>query len=408
MVSKLPADPRVGPEKESAVVDTTVSTENLTFKDKAGDAANKWLAKNRSLVLRQTPVWAQSLAALLIGLGTIAVVGGILFRIDEVVTATGQLKSLGGTVEVKTPAGGKIQKVYFKEGDSVKAGDLILKYDTRKVQEKKNTLITLIENEKNSLQTRLDSLDSQKRTLSIRKKLYEGILETKKTVLSEMEVLVSQGAYQKIQYLAKKDEVLQMRTQISEVDEQLGRIDIEKNANKLASEKSLNQLNNELKNSELQLQYQNVLAPTDGILFDLRAVESSVLQPGEKIASIVPQNGFYAQVYIPNKDIGYIQIGQETAVRLDAFSFARYGEIDATVSHISADALPPTTTINYYHFPVTLDLKRNFLGTSENQIPLKSGMSVTANLKLRDKPAISLISDIFVEQADSVRGIRQQ
>ncbi|MCB4389381.1 HlyD family secretion protein [Synechococcus sp. MU1617] len=395
-------------DASAEVVDITSSGSKLTLKEKSRDIANNWLAKNRSLVLRQTPFWAQSLLLLLISLGAVSLVGSIIFRIDEVVTATGQLKSLGGTVEVKTPAGGKIQKVYFKEGDSVKAGDLLLKYDTRQVQEKKNTLMILIKNEKNSLKTRLSSLDSQKRTLSLRKKLYESILDTKNIVLGEMKILVSQGAYQKIQYLAKKDEVLQIQTQITEIDEQLNRIDIEKNANTLSSEKSLNQLNNELKNSELQLQYQNVLAPTDGILFDLRAVESSVLQPGEKIASIVPQNGFYAQVYIPNKDIGYIKIGQETSVRLDAFSFARYGEIDATVSNISADALPPTTTISYYHFPVTLDLKRNFLGTPENKIPLKSGMSVTANLKLRDKPAISLISDIFVEQADSVRGIRQQ
>ena len=32
-------------------------------------SAERWLARNRSLVLRQTPVWAQSLAAIMIGLG---------------------------------------------------------------------------------------------------------------------------------------------------------------------------------------------------------------------------------------------------------------------------------------------------------------------------------------------------
>ena len=72
----------------------------LSMKQRAGDAANRWLARNRSLVLRQTPVWAQTLAALMIGLGGIAVIGGILFRIDEVVTVQGQLKSIGGTVAV--------------------------------------------------------------------------------------------------------------------------------------------------------------------------------------------------------------------------------------------------------------------------------------------------------------------
>ena len=35
-------------------------------------------------------------------------------------------------------------------------------------------------------------------------------------------------------------------------------------------------------------------------------------------------------------------------------------------------------------------------------------MAVTANLKLRDKRLISLISDLLVDQTDSIKGIRQQ
>ena len=40
-------------------------------------------------------------------------------------------------------------------------------------------------------------------------------------------------------------------------------------------------------------------------------------------------------------------------------------------------------------------------------IPLRSGMAVTANLKLRDKRVISLLSDLLVDQGDSIRSIRQ-
>ena len=71
--------------------------ENLSLKQKLGDASNRWMDRNRSLVLRQTPVWAQSMAGLMIALGGIAVIGGVFFRIDEVIVQ-GQLKSIGGTV----------------------------------------------------------------------------------------------------------------------------------------------------------------------------------------------------------------------------------------------------------------------------------------------------------------------
>ena len=112
---------------------------SISLKNRAGDAANNWIAKNRSLVLRQTPVWAQSVALLLFILGTGSVAAGILFRIDEVVTVKGQLKSIGGNVEVKTPVGGKISEVFVKEGQAVSKGDKLLVYDTRKVIEDKNT-----------------------------------------------------------------------------------------------------------------------------------------------------------------------------------------------------------------------------------------------------------------------------
>ena len=51
-------------QSDSAVVETSAVSGELTLKQKAGDAANRWMARNRSLVLRQTPVWAQSLAAI--------------------------------------------------------------------------------------------------------------------------------------------------------------------------------------------------------------------------------------------------------------------------------------------------------------------------------------------------------
>ena len=149
------------PKTDLDVVDTTATTQELTLKQRAGDAANRWMARNRSLVLRQTPVWAQSLAAILVGLGTTAVVGGIIFRIDEVVTVQGQLKSIGGTIEVKTPAGGRVDEVFFNDGQIVKKGQPLLKFDTRQAADQKETLTRLIALEQNQLETQLETLRSQ-------------------------------------------------------------------------------------------------------------------------------------------------------------------------------------------------------------------------------------------------------
>ena len=110
-----------------------------------------------------------------------------------------------------------------------------------------------------------------------------------------------------------------------------------------------------LKQAELQLQYQNVIAMTTGIIFQPKAVKLGVLEPGETIVSIVPQSGLKER-FVPNKDIGFVKDGLKAKVRIDAFPFSRYGELNGIVTHIGADALSPDTTANYYRFPVRLSL----------------------------------------------------
>jgi pyruvate/2-oxoglutarate dehydrogenase complex dihydrolipoamide acyltransferase (E2) component len=57
---------------------------------------------------------------------------------------------------------------------------------------------------------------------------------------------------------------------------------------------------------------------------------------------------------------------------------------------------------------VRLELERPYLESQGVRIPLRSGMAITTNLKLREKRVISLISNLLVDQTDSVKSIRQQ
>ena len=396
------------PTTEHAVVETTATVENLTLKQQAGDAANKWLARNRSLVLRQTPVWAQSLTILMISLGGIAIIGGIFFRIDEVVTVQGQLRSIGGTVQVKTPAGGRVAEVMFQDGDRVSKGQPLLRFDTRKAVDDKSTYERLINLERKQLKAQLQSLNSQKATMAGRKDVLMQRLKTKDVVLKAMELLVKQGGFQRLQYLEQKDKVFGLNQNLSEIEEQISRVDLQSQQIKLQSNKSIDQLNSGLKQAELQLQYQNVLAPISGVVFDPKAREEGVLSAGERILSIVPQQGLFAEVFVPNKDIGFIKIGQKAKVRVDAFPFSRYGDLPGKVDQIAADALPPDQANPFYRFPVKVKLERSFLESRGINIPLKSGMAISTNLKLRDKRVISIVSDIFVDQTDSIKSLRQQ
>ena len=406
MPSSLPpATPKLKPPEPSG---NGTDTGLLTVKQKLGDATNRWLAKNRSLVLRQTPVWAQSMAAIVIGLGTIAVVGSVLFRIDEVVTVQGQLQSIGGSVDLKSPVAGKVAEVFFKDGATVRKGELLLRFDTRQAADEQRTLKQVIRLEEQGLQSRLATIASQQETLTARRQVLEQKLSTKNTITRELERLVSQGGFQRLQLLEQQDQAFELRNQLTEVRQQQDQLRLQADQLRLETRKNISQMRNRLLQAELQLQYQNVVAPAAGIVFDPQVRRDGVVGSGETMLKLVPQGGLYAEVFVPNKDIGFVKTGQQAKVRVDAFPYMRYGEMQAKVTQIGADALEPDPVQNFYRFPVKLELDRPYLESQGTRIPLRSGMAIATNLKLREKRVISLISDLLVDQTDSVRSIRQQ
>ena len=122
----------VKPSKNNAEPETNIQNrEEVKPKEFIRESTEKWFARNRSLVLRQTPIWAQSLTGIVVFLGFASIAAGIIFRIDEVVTVTGQLETIGGKIDVKTPAGGKVAEVLFEDGNFVQKGELMMRFDTR-------------------------------------------------------------------------------------------------------------------------------------------------------------------------------------------------------------------------------------------------------------------------------------
>ena len=366
----------------------------LSAKQVVGDAAEKWLARNRSLVLRQTPVWAQSLAVIFIAMGSIAVIGAIFFKIDEVITVSGQLEAINGTTDVKTPAGGKVAAVFFKDGEFIRKGQKLVRFDTRQAADEKATLSALILLEQKDLNNKKGILGERYSVLAQKVNTNEGIVR-------ELKGLVDKGGFQRVQYLQQLDQLFELKSQLQSVKLEMSRITLE-------AEKSIGQMRNKLRSAELQLQYQNVMAPASGIVFEPKVRVDGVLQAGETILTIVPQQGLKAEIFVSNKDIGFVKTGLLAKVRVDAFPFTRYGELEGKVYQIGADSLPPSEIANYYRFPVKLSLNRSFLKSQGVVIPLRSGMAITANLKLREKRVISLISDLLVDQTESVKGLRQQ
>jgi hemolysin D len=126
----------------------------------------------------------------------------------------------------------------------------------------------------------------------------------------------------------------------------------------------------------------------------------------DALVQIVPSKDAIAKVYITNKDIGFVKVGQQVDVRIDTFNFSEFGDVKGTIEWIGSDALPPDQVYPFARFPAKIKLSQQTLTVKGAAIQLKPGMSVKVNIKLRDRTVMSLFTDMFAKQSDGVKNLR--
>ena len=85
-------------------------------------------------------------------------------------------------------------------------------------------------------------------------------------------------------------------------------------------------------------------APADGVVKDLATqTPGAVLSPGTVLMTMVPDGeALIAEVWLANQDAGFVAGGQSAKLKLASFPFQRYGMLDARVARVSADSTERT------------------------------------------------------------------
>ena len=81
-------------------------------------------------VLEQPRHWMQAITWGLIGTTAFGVAWLCIAKTEEIVVATGKLDPLGAVKEIQMPVGGIADKILVKDGDQVKAGQVLMRLDT--------------------------------------------------------------------------------------------------------------------------------------------------------------------------------------------------------------------------------------------------------------------------------------
>ena len=339
-----------------------------------------------------------SIAALL-GIGLVWATFG---QIDIVATAEGKLVPTSYVKIVQPPEQGIVKDILIKEGDLVKAGQVLMRMDEVSMQadqkalsaesrqrdlalrriraELNGTVLTRQTGDAPGLFAKIHaqflsnrhSIDSavaqEKATLEKARHDRAAAVEVRKKILDALpfyrqqddsyQKLAKDGFVGQIQAHDKRRERMEREqdfaTQefaiksseatISQSEKKIAQItaDYKRNLQTEQMQETMlgEKATQELAKNEHRGRQLELRAPQDGIVKDLAThTPGTVVSPGTILLTLVPQGEqLRAEVYVSNQDIGFVRAGQNTKIKLAAFPFQKYGMLDGRVTTVSADA----------------------------------------------------------------------
>ncbi|MGE0108197.1 MAG: HlyD family type I secretion periplasmic adaptor subunit [Bdellovibrionales bacterium] len=171
---------------------------------------------------------------------------------------------------------------------------------------------------------------------------------------------------------------------------------------------------------------QTLTAPVDGTVQQLAIhTEGGVVTPAQALLAIVPTGSHLEiEAMVPNREIGFVRVGQEAAIKIDTFNFTRYGLIQGQIKSISQDAITrerPADKTNKGSlagaenqssepngqelvYAARVSLEQTQMDIDGRDVNLSPGMAVTVEIKTGSRRVISyLLSPIIRAKHEALR-----
>ena len=165
-------------------------------------------------------------------------------------------------------------------------------------------------------------------------------------------------------------------------------------------------LQQELNKAEQRDRLTRLTAPVDGTVQQLAIhTDGGVVTEAQPLMVIVPSDQpVEVEAMLENKDIGFVRPGQEVEIKVETFTFTKYGVVHGTVLSISNDAIEDEKRGLLYS--TRIRLKENSINVGGKQIALSPGMSVRAEVKTDKRKVIDYFLSPLQQYADESLGER--
>ena len=161
--------------------------------------------------------------------------------------------------------------------------------------------------------------------------------------------------------------------------------------------------------------FQELRAPVAGTVEQLSVhTIGGVVQPAQTLMVVVPDNSkLEVEAMLPNRDAGFVHAGEAAELKVEAFTYTRYGLLHGMVRSVSRDALrkeqdapsPDRDPSSAESLPVDrkgsgstdsayvarISLAETSMETEQGPLALEPGMTVTAEIKTGQRRVISYV-----------------
>ena len=200
-----------------------------------------------------------------------------------------EAEPVSGTIEVDevhvAPRfGGRVAKIHVREGDALKAGDVIVELEAPELAARREVAAAQI----STAERDREAIAAQLQFMRADAKRQQDLLRSSAVSSNEAERAQSVAAAQEKSLAAAESRIVQARAQLEEV--------------------------------EAQLREMRVVAPSDCVVEILSVKVGDVLPPNREVATLILPSYLWVRVYVPQPWLGHIELGEAVQVRVDSFS----------------------------------------------------------------------------------------
>ncbi len=185
--------------------------------------------------------------------------------------------------------------------------------------------------------------------------------------------------------ITEKAAIHEVKASIAALKQEAIREKTEKQTTRLTelneAERQLQAVIQEILKAERRNTLRQLKAPVDGKVQQMVVhTIGGVVEAAAPLMVIVPEgSAFVVEAKVLNKDIGFVEEGQDAEIKLEAFPYTKYGVIHGKVLHLSPDAIEDENLGLVYD--ARIEMAANQIQVDNKMVNVSAGMAATVEVK---------------------------